>query len=570
MRHNKISNGYANIQKCDLSKIMTGVVVSVNDPQQMGRIQVMVPNMGHTAKHATDRNLPWAAYCTPFGGVDDPASRGIALQEQDKDSPYGSKTSGPVAYGWWAVPRINARVMVFALDSDPNQLYWFGCIYPNSTPHTMPHGRYMAEGGTIPEGPLSSSESPIQPYYNNSLKAFVNHSNYEWVSRGADYAVAAIHPNRAAASMGQNNSENNDGTISLKSDMRDESITEDDGNIIGKDLTYRQGYALSKINPKKDTNTDTDKEKDLNTDKNLEPVTFSITTPGFHAISMDDRPENVRMRFRTSSGHQIILDDTNERIYISTSEGRNWFEMDADGHIYGYSEESISWSAAGDINFTSEKTIRMTGKKGIHLYSEGGDIRIDTKKDLHANATGKVYLTTRDIEVTSEKGAISITTLDIKTTNTVVEGSSKIHLKTNTLTNDASTFTVKSGNCKIDSSGNIQASGDVSTSTRSLNNHEHKYVPSSGPPTDTIPSTPTSTSASPPSAASAVVAEKAKNAFWTNVVPAHEPWARTFIKDSEQNVNHEPELLYDDPSVGVSMKKSGVENDRKRNPLWHR
>jgi hypothetical protein len=58
-------------------------------------------------------------------------------------------------------------------------------------------------------------------------------------------------------------------------------------------------------------------------------------------------------------------------------------------------------------------------------------------------------------------------------------------------------------------------------------------------------------------------------AFWTNIIPQHEPWARTFIKDYEQNVDHTPEFDYTSSSVNKDMKKV-KDTDRKRGKLWHR
>lgn len=552
------------------SAMRIGIVVSANDPQQMGRLQVMVPAMGHTARDVENRTLPWANYCSAYGGVNEPMSRGTAATGQVRKTPYGYKTNGPVAYGLWAIPRKNSRVILFSVEGDINQLYWIGCIYPNSMTHTLPHGRFSTKIGNGLDGPFSTTEQPIEPYYSKSTKAFKNHDNYEWRSRGCDYSVSAIHPKRAAAQMSQNTSTNLDGTLTEVVDDRTEVFKGPDGKIIGKDLKYRQGYSSNRIDPDLDTTVEKLVDVNCDTDENIEPNTISLSSPGFHAISLDDRPENCRMRFRTTSGHQIILDDTNERIYLSTEEGRNWIEMDSDGHIYVYSEENVNIRAAGDLNFTADKTIRLNGKEGIHLTSEEGDIRVTTGKSYHLTAKDTVLILATDIEVKTTSGNIEINTLSIKNDSAVIDSTALDIKSSNVKVGVGGTMSVKSSNFKLDSGGNIKTTGDITSSEVSVNNHQHEYIPGSLPPTVTIKGPGNPGSASPADAKSGEAAEDAQLAYFTNIVPDHEPWARVWMKNPEDNVVHEPEFDYDSPNVGVSMKKSGVEDDRERNPLWRR
>jgi hypothetical protein len=549
--------------------ITIGIVVSVNDPQQLGRIQVMIPSLGHTPDQVERGNLPWANYSTPYGGVDSLSTRGVATDGQSA-SGYGTKSSGPIAYGQWAIPKVNARVLLCTVDKDLNQIYWFGCIYQNSMTHTMPHGRFSAAKlSDGPDGPLSSTEQPIEPYYSNSVKAFGGHNTFEWRSRGADYSGSAISPTRANKDIALNTAADQTGTVSAIADDRDAEITEADGNVLGHDLKYRQGYALSRIDPALDTTTAQHVSNGSNTDANLEPSVMSFTTPGFHAISMDDRPENCRVRLRTTSGHQILLDDTNERIYISTSEGRNWVEMDTDGHIYIFSEESISLKATGDINLSADKSIRMTAKKGIFMYGED-DIRIETTKDLHAKSINQFIEASTAINITSQSLLIKNTNFDISSSSVKLSTDTLDLLCSGNLVTKASTVSISSSNMNVDSGGNLKMSGDVSSGSHSLDTHTHKYKPGPGGPIPSDPPDGGPVGASPGSPATANTAEPSKQAYWTNIVPQHEPWARTYKKDSEININHTDEFPYDSPEIAVSMKRSGVEDTRKRNPLWHR
>lgn len=593
-----IGQYFSNPLDASYPSIMIGEVINNNDPQQMGRVQV------HIATQSTDRNLtpslqhfPWASYASPFGGIDSVSRRGPASPDAQFPD-YGDNTEGPVAYGMWAIPKVGARVLLCSVDNDPNQLYWFGCIYPNSTPHTLPHGRYSVRTGSgEPDGPLSTTESPIAPLYDNLTKAFGDRSNFEWRSRGADYQAAAATKKRV---------DDADPRTQILSEVHDdgeETLTEGDGTNFGDDYNYRQGYGLSRSDPELDTNTEADILRDRQVEKNLESQVNSWTSPGFHAISMDDRQQNARMRFRSSTGHQIILDDTNERIYISSNEGRNWIEMDSDGHVYIFSEESISMRAEGDLNLTAEKTVRLTGKEGVHIQTEN-EFRLNADKDIHIRGESNMFAYVA--KETHFHGVEDIYILNDTDTH-IHSDNLRILTDTNMHSEVNGVFTVNAPNVKIDSDGTqflakdldvtgqakvgsavevgslksggaISAGADISSSQQSLNalnGHTHEYNPGPSPPAPTAPfgqggaAAPAANPTPQDVASEAEDAQPAEKAYWTNIIPAHEPWARTFVKNFEENLDHEPELPYDDPGVGRNMKKV-KEQDRKRGKLWHR
>lgn len=321
------------------SNVTIGQVVDTNDPQQMGRIRVICPQWGDSLQAAV-ADLPWAIYMSPFGGQTQVSTRGPGIQT----------SSGGIAYGTWWIPKVNAQVAVMCVDGNPMNRMYIGCIYDQFTPHTMPHGRYMYDdhpalekSGTdaAPYGPYTSMEQFIHPLNENQKAAFGNKSepNFEYRNRGADYTVAGV------------------GVDSLN---RTYSSVQDDKEVVHDGWTSTQGYQTSRSDPNVETQF---------TDKNYDSHVYSITSPGFHAFSMDDRQENCRMRFRTAAGHQIILDDTNERIYIATAQGNNWIELDQNGTIDMYSANKVNIHSMRDLNLTSDETIRLSAKNGIHLAS---------------------------------------------------------------------------------------------------------------------------------------------------------------------------------------------------------
>jgi uncharacterized protein (DUF2345 family) len=121
---------------------------------------------------------------------------------------------------------------------------------------------------------------------------------------------------------------------------------------------------------------------------------------------------------KTAAGHQIILDDANERIYVSTAKGATWIELDQDGRVHVFAKDSISMSTGGDFNLTAGGNINMyaagevnfqagaamklaacaamniTGDAGTNLTSgagfnilASGDL-IQTGSNIHLNGPG--------------------------------------------------------------------------------------------------------------------------------------------------------------------------------------
>lgn len=332
--------------------VTLGMVVDTNDPQQMGRVRVICSQWGDTWGTPVE-DLPWALYMSPFGGHVQVGTRGPGVQDSE----------GSVAYGMWAVPKVGSQVAVLCVDGNPMTRMYFGCVYDQFTPHTLPHGRFMYDdhpelekSGTDPKpyGPYTSAEKFIQPLAQNLKRAFgnVGEPNFEFRSRGADYSVSRVDVSQLTQTY---------------------SKAQDDKDVKHEDWTSTQGYQASRTDPNAPSTY---------TDRNYDSMVYSFTSPGFHSLSMDDRQENCRVRLRTTSGHQIILDDTNERIYIATATGNNWIELDQDGNIDIFTANKLNVHAAKEINMTSDESIRLYGKKGVHIKSDE-EMRVDVASDIH-------------------------------------------------------------------------------------------------------------------------------------------------------------------------------------------
>jgi hypothetical protein len=320
--------------------IMEGQVLSTADPDQMGRCKVWVPALD--GENFDIQHLPWADYASPFFGftVDYPAGNGT------------SNNTAHTGYGFWAIPKVGATVLVFCLNADPRVRYYFASTLRLHRNRSMPAGRNEDFNGN--KGPFGDAGDglgnleKIQPAYDNLREQFQGK---------IDTSIAK--------------------TRGFYERQIAQAKNEKDG---------KEGYDKNPADP-----------------SYLDPQTYCIVTPGRHAIIMQDEPKWSRLRLKTAEGHQIIFDDTNERIYVSTAKGKSWVELDQDGHIHVFGSETISVRAGKDINLYADRDINMEANRSFHVKANNGDIRFSTSDNFQVTANKGILMSAcKDIDIDSE------------------------------------------------------------------------------------------------------------------------------------------------------------------------
>ena len=306
-----------------MNQIIEGIVLDTNDPQQMGRIKVWCPALDGDLDTVVVSNLPWAVYVSPLAG-------------QTRDYPGGSsglKTHGLLSYGFWAVPKVGAQVLIALLYSEPGRRFYLGSYFGDHGNRSLPTGRNRPD---IAKAPVSDTFDPVEPQTTNLNAQFGgNLGASEAQTRGAYERQAAM-----------------DKTV--------------------KDGT--EGYQSGVVDP------------------DLDSQMYCLTTPGRHSIIFQDHPFTSRVRVKTAEGNQIIFDDVNERIYVSTAAGKTWVELDKDGHIHMYGADSVSVSSGGDINMSAKGKINLAAGKDINLAAGGA---------LKGSACDGVHLVGKTVNIES-------------------------------------------------------------------------------------------------------------------------------------------------------------------------
>lgn len=312
--------------------MVLGIVRDNDDPQQMGRLKVYIPSID--SKFYKTEDLPWCIYVTPFGGV----IRDMKVGREE------TEVSNISTYGMWSVPKNGAQVLCGFIEGNTQMRFWMGCVYPAELNRSLPQALNDPDTKELKTEIHDQDDGDQDP-----LKEKLESTN--------------IDP--------------------LMSNLKEAGLGPDDDNF------KTRGWERSVAYPSKDKDKpDTDgyatkpgggSEKDSQI--------FSFTTPGRHFITMSDVPDHCRVRIKTTEGHQIILDDTNERIYISTAKGRNYVEIDEDGRIFIYAKDEINIRSEDDINIKSEKNINIKAKQKINLQSEEDELNIQAQKHVNIKST---------------------------------------------------------------------------------------------------------------------------------------------------------------------------------------
>lgn len=124
---------------------------------------------------------------------------------------------------------------------------------------------------------------------------------------------------------------------------------------------------------------------------------YGLKTPGNNALTMDDgsiAPDGTihpnQIRLQTGSGASIIMDGTNDTIYMINSSGSGWVEIGATGEIMMYGSGSISMRAEKDVNIRADKNINMEAGEKINIKS-GDDYSVNSGDQIHMKSEGSQF-----------------------------------------------------------------------------------------------------------------------------------------------------------------------------------
>jgi hypothetical protein len=298
-------------------------------------------------------------YLSPFYGV-------TSARFQGNDSSKYSDTQK--SYGMWMVPPdVGTTVMVIFVNSDPNQGYWIGCVPDTFQNHMIPG---IAASPTALVSPAEKSkylDAPALPVAEYNKKVFgKNEYDPEGIGK-------PVHP--------------------------------------FADILLNQGLLLDNVRGVTTSGARRERPSSvfgISTPGPLDPDgpraafgydTASKTTPvsrlGGTTFVMDDgdvNGENELVRIRTRTGHQILLHNTKDLIYIANSRGTAWLEFTSDGKIDIYAADSVSIHTEGDFNLKADRDFNLDAGRNFNILA---------REAVNINSSNSINLMTTDVNASA-------------------------------------------------------------------------------------------------------------------------------------------------------------------------
>ena len=481
------------------------LVVSHLDPKRMGTIQVELLKSA-SAGNQPERSgqIATVKYMSPFAGIT-PINA-----TSNNDTFEGTQKS----YGFWMVPpTIGTKVLVIFVEGNFSRGYWIGCV-PDTYQNWM-----------MPD-PWSGSE------FNNTdrtKKLPVGEYNKRLATGAGTDPTKYIKPvnNNFYTALGRQGLVDDDVRGPANSSSRREVPSMVYGFSTPGPVDKREGAPRSPVGPVEtrtnaftsvlggssfvmDDGDDTKLRKSFAGQGPMEYVDL-IATPD-ETTGIKTLPKGECVRIRTRTGHQILLHNTEDLIYIANAQGSTWIELTANGKIDVYAQDSVSIRTQNDLNISADRDINMTAGRDIN-YNAGRDYKLtvgnnsDVKvgnnhkldvaanHDVYVGATQKIFVgADNNLLVAGPHLISSQATLDINTTGDRKDSQSNFDISTagaNKLTAGGSTDILSGGN-HTETAAQIHMNGPAAAQAAS--------------------------------AGSAAQAAVAAPALWPVRVPVHEPW----------------------------------------------
>lgn len=349
-RASKPTAGGANIR----SVPVIGIVKNIIDPVRAGRIQVYL--LDNSGTDPDDSNS-WKTvnFLSTFFGF----TQGTSANEG-----YGDYTQNPTSYGQWnSPPDIGTRVVCIFVNGDENYGYYIGCIPEPETLYMVP--AIGATENIVPnEGEAQS--------YGGATKLPVSslNVNNEGITENPAFLKDArpVHSYQASVMFQQGILRDPvRGAISSSSQRETPSRLGWGVSTPGRPI-YEGGF--------------TDDSAAQNLDS-ANPEQFKvISRRAGHSIVMDDGDQIGRdqlVRIRTAMGHQILMSDDGQCLFILHSNGQSWIELGKEGTIDMYATNSVNIRTQGDLNLHADNNINIHAKKNFNLQAE--NINVNTEKE---------------------------------------------------------------------------------------------------------------------------------------------------------------------------------------------
>jgi len=374
-------------------------VVSHLDPTYMGILEVEILRpVGNTSSEGQTHQVK---YMSPFYGV-----TGVEHAVAGEDIPDDHNNTQK-SYGMWMIPPDpGTTVVVIFIDGDPKMGYWIGCVQDENMNFMVPGLAATNFISNIPDDIDPNTRAPVSEYNKK-----VNNTPMDPTKVKKPYhpIAVALHDSGLLYddTRGITTSSARRETPSMVFGISTPGPLDKKQNArrgpIGKMEHRIRNAPVSRLGGSTFVMDDGD-------DKFLRKASAAEAGPSYAAVEQDDTdgdisiPHNELIRLRTRTGHQILLHNSEDLIYIGNGRGTSWIELTSNGKIDIYASDSVSIHTEQDFNFFAGRDVNIQATRNINMHADGAfhveaasdvniiignDGKITTKNNLHLNSGGE-------------------------------------------------------------------------------------------------------------------------------------------------------------------------------------
>lgn len=370
------------------------IVRNVLDPKYSGAIEVELLKTLSSGNSQTTGQFITAKYLHPFYGTT--YVGGLTKNKDHRDSQQ--------SYGMWFVPPdVGNRVLIQFIEGNINRAYWIGCI-PQEMMNVMIPGSTPAMSNTDTTD-SEHQEDPADADIRGKKMPVGEHNKLKFSDRPVDKPLNIKKPiNRLFKAVLDNQGLIEDETRGLTTSSARREVPSSVFGIntpgpIDKEFTQNKEFATARLGGTSFVMDDGD-------DKFIRKTSAKSGAYEYINVELEDTvegekniPHNELFRIRTRTGHQILLHNSEDLIYIANANGTAWIEMTANGKIDFYAEDSVSVHSKGDFNLKTDRDFNIQADRNINLKANTINQESTTNNVLVTDA--------QTVEVT---GAQTITT----------------------------------------------------------------------------------------------------------------------------------------------------------------
>lgn len=336
-------------------------VVAHVEGNRLGQLRVKITEQVGRLTEFTEDDTVVANYCSPFFGT--------TYGTDTQSLPNGPFTAGQ-SYGMWMVPPdIGNKVLVICTPS--GKWFWIGCVFDSSSHHMVP-----AIGRNI--GGKDYTRAPtVVPANASSVMPVVEYSTQEATAFNADGLTTTpryTHEYQATVLVRQGLDRD-----PVRGAISSSSMREAPSNVYGISTPGRRVSKGDQVPGEPD---------------------LVLARTGGHTFVMDDGDKDGKdqlMRLRTAGGHQILMNDSEQVLYIASASGNQWMEFSNNGQVNVYAAAGFNLRTQGVLNLHSDVLMNLSAPN-IKMTAMGNDkvplgsIKMETSGNFSASAVGMASL----------------------------------------------------------------------------------------------------------------------------------------------------------------------------------